>query len=97
MQLGDHLGFAGAILGLLLFAVPYFWPNKRWIAYLALFIAFLLCVFWFALARHMAKALLPVNHQENGVTVQGDQKTTGAGSPIINGTGNKTSIKVGGK
>ena len=46
MQLGDHLGFAGIVLGLIGIGVTIMWPTKRWIGVLCLVSAGLVLVIW---------------------------------------------------
>ena len=46
MQLGDHLGFAGLILGVAGLGITILWPAKRWIGVACLLVAALLGFCW---------------------------------------------------
>jgi hypothetical protein len=46
MQLGDHLGFAGIILGLVGLGLTFLWPTKRWIGYVAIGLAVICGLKW---------------------------------------------------
>lgn len=46
MSIGDRLGIAGLILGLIGIALMYLWPNKKWIGWVALISAMALGVAW---------------------------------------------------
>jgi hypothetical protein len=46
MSLGDRLGSAGLIVALFGIAAMYLWPDKKWIGWLCLVVAALLCVYW---------------------------------------------------
>lgn len=64
MQLGDHLGFAGIVVGLVGIALTILWPTKRWVGALCLAAAVMLGVLWGGLAyqswRHpSAEGLTP--------------------------------------
>jgi hypothetical protein len=50
VQLGDHLGFAGLVLGVLGAAVTILWSSKRWIGWTCLVIAVVLISAWAWLA-----------------------------------------------
>jgi len=50
MQLGDHLGFAGVVLGVAGLGITILWPAKRWIGYVCLVIAGLLGICWGGMA-----------------------------------------------
>lgn len=51
MELGDHLGIAGLILGLIGIGITILWPTKKWIAYVCFVFAVILGIFWFVLWR----------------------------------------------
>jgi len=44
--LGARLGVVGAILALLGIAAPYLWPDKKWIGWLCLAVAYLFLMVW---------------------------------------------------
>lgn len=46
MSLGDRLGIAGLIVGVIAIAVPFLWPTKKWIGKLSLAVAGALVVGW---------------------------------------------------
>lgn len=51
MQLGDHLGFAGIVMGLIGIGITILWPTARWIGYACLVAALVLGGFWYSLAH----------------------------------------------
>jgi hypothetical protein len=50
MSFGDNLGVAGVILALLALAVPYLWPNQKWIGWAAITFAAVSIAGWAFLA-----------------------------------------------
>lgn len=44
--LGDHLGFASLVVGVVGVAITILWPTKRRVGYVCLAGAFLVCVCW---------------------------------------------------
>lgn len=50
VQLGDHLGFAGILVGLVGIALTILWPTKRWVGFLCLLAAVVLGILWGGMA-----------------------------------------------
>jgi cadmium resistance protein CadD (predicted permease) len=59
MQMGDHLGWAGLILGLVSLALTYLLPNKKWIGYIGLLFAAITLGMWCFFAHKAAGSPRP--------------------------------------
>jgi hypothetical protein len=55
MQLGDHIGVAGILIGLIGLALTFLFPTKRWIGWVVLAFAVILCVLWLCLTLRSRK------------------------------------------
>jgi hypothetical protein len=83
---GDRLGLGGLIVGLFAIAAFYFWPDKKWIGWPALFVAGGLCLYWI---------IAEVTQRISKIESQGAVRIVGISlSPIVVGAPISLSIRI---